>query len=52
MSPRQPSPAADRHCTALVGVAFGAHSRAELEPFGPDAVIDRLSHLVPLVEGR
>ena len=39
-------------CGHVVGVAYGTHSRAELEPFGPDAVIDRLSHLVPLVEGR
>ena len=39
-------------CGQVVGVAYGTHSRAELSAFGPDAIIDRLPHLIPLVEGR
>jgi phosphonatase-like hydrolase len=37
-------------CGCVVGVAYGTHSRAELEQYRPTAVIDRLSGLIPLVE--
>ena len=37
-------------CGCVVGVSYGTHSRAELERHGPDAVIDRLPDLVPLVD--
>jgi phosphonatase-like hydrolase len=36
-------------CGFVVGVAYGTHSRAELERHRPDVVIERLSSLVPLV---
>jgi phosphonatase-like hydrolase len=39
-------------CGWVVGVAFGTHSRAELEPHRPDAVIDRLADLVSLLQLR
>lgn len=39
-------------CGAVVGIACGTHSRAELEQCGPNAVIERLSNLIPLVEAR
>ena len=39
-------------CGAVVGVACGTHSRAELEQCGPNAVVERLSNLIPLVEAR
>jgi phosphonatase-like hydrolase len=39
-------------CGCVVGVAYGTHSRAELERHRPDAVIDDLPDLVPLVEER
>ena len=39
-------------CGCVVGVAYGTHSRAELERHRPDAVIDALPNLVPLVEER
>jgi phosphonatase-like hydrolase len=37
-------------CGLVVGVSYGTHSRAELEGHGPDAVIDQLLDLVPLLD--
>lgn len=36
-------------CGWVVGVSYGTHTRAELGRFRPDAVIDRLASLVPLL---
>jgi phosphonatase-like hydrolase len=38
-------------CGLVVGVTYGTHSRAELEPFDVP-LIDRLSDLIPLVRAR
>jgi len=39
-------------CGYVVGVSYGTHSRAELERHRPDAVIERLPNLVPLLDSR
>jgi len=39
-------------CGCVVGVAYGTHSRSELERCRPSAIIDRLSNLIALVEAR
>jgi len=39
-------------CGYVVGVAYGTHSRAELERYRPDAVIERLSNLLSVIEER
>ena len=38
-------------CGYVIGVGYGTHSRAELERHHPDAVIEQLFDLVPLVGG-
>jgi phosphonatase-like hydrolase len=39
-------------CGLVVSVTTGAYTRAQLEKYGPDAIIDDLQELMPLIENK